>query len=176
MRASLLRSLPHHAEVMLCMLVIVLGFDCVAGQGSGTRQRHVPLVLRFCIDALIGPPPVGARGGSVRAGRESSGAIALVSCHESGGGFSTVAPSVRAKIRAHPMRANLDVWVWVWSRGRASVASPPRSAKPQWTCTGGRCAHRPIHSEKATCRRDTAWSWDRGRARTLASCGRRPSH
>ena len=99
MRTSLLRSLPHHPEVMLGMLVVVLGFDCVAGQGSGTRQRHVPLVLRLGIDALIGPPPGGARRGSVRAGRESSGTIALMG-HEDGGGFSTVAPCVRTKIRA----------------------------------------------------------------------------
>ena len=39
---------------MLGVLVIVLGFDCVAGQGGGTRQLHVLRVARLCVDALIG--------------------------------------------------------------------------------------------------------------------------
>ena len=41
----------HHPEVMLCMLVIVLDFDYVAGGFSGVRERHIPLVTCFEIDA-----------------------------------------------------------------------------------------------------------------------------
>lgn len=87
-RLSLFRSLVHQPEEMLCVLVIVFGLDSVAGQCSGTRERYISLVARLWVDALIGPPPVGARCGSVRAGGETLGAISSISRHGSRGGFS----------------------------------------------------------------------------------------
>ena len=94
---SLLRSFPHHPEIVLGVLVVVLGFDGVAGQSGGTRELHVLRVARLWVDALIGPPPGGTGPGSVRAGRESVAVIALANGHVSGGGFSTVVPCVRSK-------------------------------------------------------------------------------
>src|SRR2546423_10364265 len=87
---------------MLRVLVIVLGFDGVAGQGSGTRQRYVLRVARLCIDPSIGLLPGGTRRGSVRAGRESSGAVSLITTHESCVTFGMVAPCAREDIRAPP--------------------------------------------------------------------------
>src|SRR2546427_3862476 len=81
---------------MLCILVIVLGFDGVASQGGATRKLHVLRVARLWVDILIGSPPGRAGCGAVRATRESPAVVALINGHERRGGFSTVAPCVGA--------------------------------------------------------------------------------
>src|SRR5437870_4779036 len=52
-RPSLLRRFPHHPIVVLGVLVVVLGFDGVSGQGGSTREFHVLRVARLGIDTSI---------------------------------------------------------------------------------------------------------------------------
>src|SRR4051812_35371589 len=59
-KQSLPRLFPHHSEVVLGVLVVVLGFDGVAGQGGGAREFDVSRVLRLWVNALIGSAPSGA--------------------------------------------------------------------------------------------------------------------
>src|SRR5436190_24323867 len=52
-RPSLLRRFPHHPIVVLGVLVVVLGFDGVSGQGGSTREFHVLRVARLGVDTSI---------------------------------------------------------------------------------------------------------------------------
>ena len=36
---------PHQPQIMLCVLVVILDFDRVAGQCGGARERKVSLVV-----------------------------------------------------------------------------------------------------------------------------------
>ena len=125
-RGSLFRGFAHHSEVVLGVLVVILGFDRVAGQGGSARELDVSRVLGLWVDALIGPPPSGTGGGSTRAGRGSSVVVALIGDHERGGGLSTMAPCVRADIREGPKHAKSGVG----ARSREDLARPADYAAP----------------------------------------------
>ena len=46
------RLFLHQPKVMLCVLVIVLNFGCIAGRCGGTRERHIAFVAPFGVGKL----------------------------------------------------------------------------------------------------------------------------
>ena len=82
----------YEPKVVLGVLVEILGFDCVAGQGGRTRQRHVPLVARFRTGTLVGPSLNVGRFGSAWAGSKEPSVVSSIGVHGVRNGPNMVGP------------------------------------------------------------------------------------